>query len=180
MNHPSPVVPVAGAAPSQEHCSDSFRQPAHDVALLAVVQFFCFLLLSQLEPRFFMIHLYQMIPYAAIALLVGCSLDRWAYAIGALVSAVWLALAYFAGLLGLAIERLRAPGNSGAIGNFVAILAIATALVAVLMIALFRVDWIRHRSEWRAYRRILYLSLASVTAYYLILLRWFWDMISNA
>lgn len=156
-----------------------FSKPGRDVALLAVVQIVWFLMLTQLEPRFFIIHLYQMIPYAAILVLVGYSLDRWAYAIGALVSIFWLGLSYMADLLSAAVERLWAPGNSYTADNVVAVLVLATAALAVLMIVVCRVHWVKEDSERRANRRILLLSLAIVGAYYLVLGHWFWDMIRD-
>lgn len=157
-----------------------FREPGRDVALLATIQIVCFLILTRFEPRFFIIHLYQMVPYAAILLLVGYSLDRWAYAIGGLVSTVWLGLAYTAGLLGSAAERLRTPANSATTDNLVAVLALAIAFLAVLMTVLCRIHWVKEHSELRARRRIFLLSLAMVCAYYLALAHWFWDMIRDA
>jgi len=156
------------------------RKPGRDVALLAAVQIVCFLMLMILEPRFFIIHLYQMIPYGAILLLVGYSLDRWAYAIGGLVSMVWLGLAYMAGLLGSAVERLRTPANSATTDILIAVLALATAAVAVLMTVLCRVHWVKEDTERRANRRIILLSSAMVCSYYLVLAHWFWNMIRDA
>lgn len=157
-----------------------FRKPGRDVALLAATQIVCFLVLTRLEPHYFIIHLYQMIPYAAILLLVGYSLDRWAYAVGAFVSIAWLGLAYIAGLLGSAVERLGTPWNSNTADNLVTVLALATALLAVLMIVLCRVHWFKGDSERRANLRVFLLSLAMVGAYYLVLAHWFWDMISDS
>lgn len=180
MNRPELMALPSASAPSRLRRSSVFRKLGVDVALLAAVQIVCFLILVRLEPRFFIIHLYQMIPYVAILVLVGYSLHRWAYTIGALVSIVWLGLAYTAGLLGLAVERLRTSANSGIAANFPAGLALATAAVAVLMIVLFRVHWTKEHSERRANRRIFFLSLAFVAVYYIALLHWFWDMIRNA
>lgn len=54
-----------------------------------------------------------------------------------------LALAYIAGLLGSAVERLGTPWNSNTADNLVAVLALATVLLAVLMIVLSRVHWFK-------------------------------------
>lgn len=159
--------------------SSGFAKPGRDIAALAGIQIVCFVVLTRFEPRFFIIHLYQMVPYAAILLLVGYALDRWAYAIGALVSIAWLGLAYMAGILGSAVERLRMPAHSDATANLIAVLALMTAIVAVLMIVLWRIRWVKGDSARRANRRILLLSLAMVCAYYLVLARWFWDMIRD-
>ena len=84
-----------------------FRKAGSDVAALALLQIFCFLILAYLEPRFVLIHFYQLIPYVAIVLLIAQDQQRWAYMIGPLVSLGWLGLAYWAGLLYWAVEQLR-------------------------------------------------------------------------
>ena len=56
--------------------------------------------------------------------------------IGPLVSLRWLGLAYMAGMLGLAVERVPTCGNSSPEANVVALFALATAVVAVLMTVL--------------------------------------------
>jgi len=147
---------------------------------LALVQIFCFLALARLEPRFFIIHLYQLIPYVAILLLVAYGRQRWAYTIAPLISIAWFGLVYMAGLLGSAVERLRSPENFRSDANFVAILAVVTATVAVLMTALCRIHWVKeYAGRGRSWRTFL-ASLGIVLVYYGILLRWFWDMIPDA
>ena len=50
-----------------------------DIATLSALQILCFLLLTHLEPDFFMFHLYQTIIYEAILLMLFYTEDRWAY-----------------------------------------------------------------------------------------------------
>jgi hypothetical protein len=158
----------------------AFLGPGRDVALLAGVQIVCFLALTRLEPRFFIIHLYQLIPYAAIVVLIGYGQECWAYMAGPLVSLGWLTLASMAGLLGSAVERLRTFGSFSTDANLVTLLAIFTAAMAVLMTMLCRIHWVKEYSgRGRTWHTFL-VSLAIVAAYYTILLRWFWDMIPNA
>jgi hypothetical protein len=156
-----------------------FVKPGVDIAILAGVQIICFLALTRLEPRFFIIHLYQLLPYVAIVLLIAYGRERWAYMIGPLVSAAWLGLANMAGLLGSAVERLRTLGSSSADASFVAFFALATAVIAVLITVLSRVHWVKeysgHGRPWRTFL----VSLGIVVAYYGVLLHWFWDMIPN-
>lgn len=45
-------------------------RPYRDVATLAGAQILCFLLLTHLEPNFFLIHLYQSILYIAILVML--------------------------------------------------------------------------------------------------------------
>jgi len=142
-----------------------FRKSGTDVALLAVVQILCFLALTRLEPHFFIIHLYELIPYVAILLLIAYRHQLWAYTIGPFVSVVWFVLAYMAGLLGSAT-------------NLVAILAIVTAIVAVLMTVRCRIHWVKEYSGREGSWRTFLVSFVIVLAYFGILLRWFWDMVS--
>lgn len=158
----------------------TFLNPGRDIAVLAGVQILCFLALTRLEPRFFIIHFYQLIPYVALLLLIGFGQERWAYMVGPLVSLVWLGLAYTADLLGSAVEHLRSPGTFSLDANLVALLAVITAVVAVLMTVLCRIHWVKEYSGRGRPWRFFLASLAIVVAYYAILLRWFWDMIPSA
>jgi len=154
-------------------------KPGRDIAVLAGLQIIFFLALTRLEPRFFVIHLFQLIPYVAIVLLVGYGRERWAYMIGPLVSLAWLGLAYMAGLLDSSVERLSTFGSSGADANFVAFFALATAVIAVFITVLSRVHWVKEYSgDGRPWRTFL-VSLGIVLLYYSVLLHWFWDMIPN-
>ena len=99
--------------------------------------------------------------------------------IGPLVSIVWLGLAYMAGLLSSAVERLRTFGGNNLNDNLVALLALATAIVAVLMTVLCRIHWVKEYSGRERGWRTFFISLGTVVVYYGILLHWFWDMIPN-
>ena len=158
---------------------NAFRKPGGDVAALAVVQILCFLALTRLEPRFFIIHLHQLIPYAAILILIVYGQARWAYMIAPLVSAAWFVLAYTAGLLGSAVERLRSAPSFSSAADFVAMLAVVIAIVAVIMTALSRIHWVKECSGRARGWRTFFVSLGIVLVYYGILLRWFWDMIPD-
>jgi hypothetical protein len=70
------------------------------IATLAVLQVLCFLLLSHLEPDFFLLHFCQKMVYLALLILLFYMEDRWAYRIGILAPAGWLVLAFATGLLG--------------------------------------------------------------------------------
>ena len=166
-------VPTADPSPS------AFFTHGRDIAALASVQILCFLVLARLEPRFFVIHLYQLMPYVAIVLLIGYGHERWAYMIGPLVSVVWLGLAYMAGLLGSSVERLRNFGSFSPNADSVGLLALATAVVAAFMIVLSRFHWVNEYSGRGLVWRTFIYSLGIVITYYGILLRWFWDMIPN-
>ena len=54
-------------------------RPYRDIATLAGVQTLCFLVLTHLEPNFFLIHSYQSILYIAILVMLFYMEDHWAY-----------------------------------------------------------------------------------------------------
>ena len=177
---PAKLTGIASAEDSLRiRGTTAFLKPGRDIAVLAGLQIIFFLVLTRLEPRFFIIHLYQLIPYAAIALLVGYRRERWAYMIGPLVSFAWLGLAYTAGVLDSAVERLRTLGSSEPDANLVALFALATAVVAVLLIVLSRIHWMKEYSGHDRTWRTFLVSLGIVVAYYGVLLHWFWDMMRS-
>jgi hypothetical protein len=120
-----------------------FRKAGGDVAALALLQIFCFLILAYVEPRFVLIHFYQLIPYVALVLLIAYGQRRWAYMIGPLLSLGWLGLAYWAGLLYWAVEELRTMEVHRSTATLVALLAVITALIAVITTLRCRLQWVR-------------------------------------
>ncbi len=154
-------------------------RPYRDIATLAGAQIVCFLLLTHLEPSLFLIHLYQSILYVAILVMLFYMEDRWAYMIGMLASLGWLAMAYSSGILNRAVERLSAPRTASLAINIVSLLALVTALLAILMIAFCGRHWRKEYSGLGKTRNTFFVSLGIVVVYYGILLRWFWEMIPN-
>jgi hypothetical protein len=155
-------------------------RPYRDVATLAGAQIVCFLLLTHLEPNFFLIHLYQSILYIAILVMLFYMEDRWAYMIGMLASVVWLGLAYESGILGSAVRQIAELRSAYSNANLVGVVALTTALLAVLMIAFCGKHWMKEYSGLGKTPVTFFVSLGIVAAYYATLLRFFWDMIPNA
>jgi hypothetical protein len=155
-------------------------RPYRDVATLAGAQIACFLLLTHLEPNFFLIHLYQSILYIAILVLLFYMEDRWAYMIAMMASVVWLGLAYESGILGSAVRQLSQLRSASLTANLVGIAALTTALLAALMIASCSRHWTKEYSGLGKLRSTFLVSFGIVAVYYGTLLRFFWDMIPNA
>jgi hypothetical protein len=155
-------------------------RPYRDVATLAGAQIACFLLLTHLEPNFFLIHLYQSILYIAILVMLFYMEDRWAYMIGMLASVVWLGLAYESGILASSIRQLAHLGSSNRTANLVGGVGIVTALLAILMIAFCGRHWMREYSGLGKARSTFLVSLGVVAVYYGTLLRFFWEMVPNS
>jgi hypothetical protein len=155
-------------------------KPYRDIATLATIQIACFSVLANLEPDFFLIHLYESILYIAILVMLFYMVDRWAYMIGMLASVVWLGLAYETGILGRAVQQMSELRTADWTVNLVTLGALLTALVAVLMIVFCGRHWLKEYSGLGKTRRTFFVSLGVVAVYYGTLLRFFWDMIPNA
>ena len=121
-------------------------RPYRDVATLAGVQIICFLILTHLEPGLFLIHFYEAILYIAILVMLFYMEDRWAYMIGMLASSAWLVLAFLSGISGATfreLSRLQIPASDR---GLIALLALTTTLIAVLMIAACGRHWMKEYS----------------------------------
>lgn len=155
-------------------------RPYRDIATLSGVQILCFLFLTHLEPNFFLVHLYQSILYIGILVMLFYMEDRWAYMIGMLASAVWLVMAYATGILGSAARNLFELKGNNLNTNLVSLIAVGTAVLAVLMAALCGRHWMKEYSGLGKTRSTFLVSLGVVAVYYAILIAFFWQMIPNA
>jgi hypothetical protein len=151
-----------------------------DIASLAGAQLLCFLFLTHLEPNFFLVHLYQSILYIAILVMLFYMEDRWAYMIAMLASFVWLGMAYATGILGGAVRQMGELRSATPTADAVGFIALLTALIAVLMIALCGRHWKREYAGLGKTRSTFLVSLGIVAVYYGILITFFWEMIPNA
>lgn len=151
-----------------------------DIATLAGAQLTCFLVLTHLEPNFFLIHLYQSILYIAILVMLFYMEDRWAYMIGMLASFAWLGMAYATGILGSAVRQMGELRGATATANAVGFIALLTALIAVLMILFAATHWRKEYAGLGKGRSTFLVSLGVVAVYYGILITIFWEMIPNA
>jgi len=148
-----------------------------DIATLAGLQVICFLLLSHLEPNFFLLHFYQSIIYMAILIMLFYMEDRWAYMIGLLAPIVWLGLAFATGLLGGALRQVLRVGHGEEISNGVSFIAAVTAVLSVLMIAVCVRRWVKEYAGLGKSLSTFAVSFGIVAVYYGILVFWFWQMI---
>ncbi len=151
-----------------------------DIAILSAAQVLCFLLLTHLEPDFFLIHLYQTIIYLAILILLFYMEDRWAYMLGMLAPAAWLVIAFATGMLGGALRQAFHIGQGAGLSNLVSLLAGVTAILSVLMIAACGRHWFREYAGLGKSLSTFAVSLGIVAVYYAILVAWFWHLIPVA
>jgi len=155
-------------------------RPYRDIATLAGVQVVCFLLLSHLEPDFFLLHFYQTIIYMAVLILLFYMEDRWAYMIGMLAPAVWLLLAFVTGMLGGAARQFLHIGQRETLSNLVSLLAGVTAILSLSMIAACGRHWLREYAGLGKSLSTFAVSFGVVVVYYAILVAWFWHLIPVA
>jgi hypothetical protein len=155
----------------------NFMRPYRDVAGLAGAQVACFMLLTHLEPDFFLIHFYEAIVYIGILVMLFYMEDRWAYMIGILSSIIWLVYAYVSGILSDSVRRIAGLRGSPSNADFIAAAALITGLIAVLMITSCVRHWIKEYSGLGKTFSTFFVSLGCVAVYYGILGRFFWEMI---
>ena len=155
-------------------------KPYRGIGSLAGLQVVCFLLLTHLEPHFFLLHLYQSILYVGILVLLFYMEDHWAYMIGMLASVVWLGMAYGVGILGESARRLAQLNSFTWASGGVGLVAAVTAVLAVLMIVFCARRWMREYAGLGKARSTFLVSLGIVGAYYGILAAWFWHTTSPA
>ena len=148
-----------------------------EIAALAGLQVLCFLLLSHLEPNFFLLHFYHTINYLAILIMLFNMEDRWAYMLGIIAPAVWLVMVFATGLLIAGFRQLAWLTRGHAMGNPVSFLAVVSAVFSVLMIAACARRWMKEYAGLGKSLSTFAVSLGIVVAYYGILVVWFWRMI---
>jgi hypothetical protein len=155
-------------------------RPYRDIATIAGAQVLCFLLLSHLEPQFFLLHFYQTIIYIAILVMLFYMEDRWAYMIGMLAPAVWLGMVFATGLLGGALRQVwQLARGQGFHNNEISFVAAITALLSVLMIVFCARHWKKEYAGLGKTISTFAVGVGVVAVYYGILAVWFWNMIPN-
>jgi len=152
-------------------------KPYREIAALSVLQVLCFLLLSHLEPDFFLLHFYQTIIYLAILIMLFYMEDRWAYMIGMVAPAMWLVMMFASGLLGGAARQVLQLGLGHGLTNAVSFLAAISALLSVLMIAACGRRWLREYAGLGKSVSTFAITFGIVALYYAILVTWFWHTI---
>lgn len=147
-----------------------------EIATLSGLQILCFLLLSHLEPNFFLLHFYQTIVYLAILIMLFYMEDRWAYMIGIIAPAVWLLMIFATGLLNAGIRQVVWLTRGRELDNPVSFLAAVSAVFGVLMIAACVRRWLKEYAGLGKSLSTFAFSLGAVVIYYGVLVVWFWRM----
>jgi hypothetical protein len=151
-----------------------------EISALCALQVICFLLLSHLEPDFFLLHFYQTIIYLAILIMLFYMEDRWAYMIGILAPAMWLLISFASGLLGGAVRQILELSSRHTLTNPISFLAAVSALLSLLMIAACTRRWFKEYVGLGKSLSTFAVTFGIVAIYYGILVVWFWHMIPSA
>ncbi len=155
-------------------------RPYREIAALCGLQILCFLLLSHLDPNFFLLHFYQTIVYLAILIMLFYMEDRWAYMIGIVAPALWLVMTFSTGLLSAAIRQLLQFGEGKGLSNMVSFLAAVSAILSILTIAACTRRWMKEYAGLGKTIVTFGVSSAIVVVYYGIMVFWFWHMVPFA
>jgi hypothetical protein len=154
-------------------------RPYRDIATVSGAQVVCFLLLSHLEPQFFLLHFYQTIIYIALLVMLFFTEDRWAYMIGMLAPAVWLGMVFSTGLLGGATRQVFRVFRGQGLNNEVSFVAAISAVLSILMIVFCARHWRKEYSGLGKTASTFAVGVGVVAVYYGILAIWFWNMLPS-
>jgi len=150
------------------------------IVTLASALMICFLVLSAMEPQFFLLHFYESLIYLAIVLMLFYFEDRWAYMIGMLTPAVWLLLAYGVGLLGGAMRQVSKLVRAQRPDSQVSVMVAIMIVLSVLLIGFSAYRWKRQYAGLGKGLTTFAIGLGVVVVYYAILIVWFWQSIPQA
>jgi hypothetical protein len=142
------------------------------IATIALALALCFLLLSHFDSQFFLIHFYESLIYLAIVLMLFYFEDRWAYMMGIVAPAIWLALtATWSGAPEIWRQVSRAFHARSAFFPIDLLTTLALGLSMVLMIGCAN----RWRHEFAGLRKgwsTLLVSFGIAAVYYAVVVVW--------
>lgn len=145
------------------------------IATLAAALALCFFLLSHFDSQFFLLHFYEALIYLVIVLMLFYFHERWAYMLGIVAPAGWLVLLLITGGLEEFWTRLTQGMQGKSIENVLP--AAIGAFISVLSIAMIIFCGYRWRREFAGLRQgmsTFLVSLGIMSAYYAVLVVWFW------
>jgi len=144
------------------------------IALLALAEIACFLLLSRLDFSFSLFHIYESLIYAAIAFMLFYSESQWACMLGILAPSGWILLAVVTGAFGEPMREITRLLHVEPPNYAVQILGGVVSVLSLAMIALCAYCWEHEFAKAGKGLRTFVVSLGIVTTYYGVLALWFW------
>lgn len=146
------------------------------IATLAGILAFCFMLLSHFDTNFFLMHFYQSIIYLVIILMLFYLEDQYAYMLGMMAPAIWLLGTFATGILGAGVKQIEyifRPPYAGHRIDAITLMAVVTAVFAVLMIFFCAQRWRREFSGLGKGLHTFLVCFCILFVYYGILVAWF-------
>ena len=142
------------------------------IAGLAVAAIVSFVLLSQFDPQFSLLHIYESAIYMVLIFLLYYEQEEWAYVLGVAAPAAWLVLISASNLGGILrqAERVIRFERPDSPANLIGALAMAISL-AMLVTCVYR--WRHARWGFRHAWRTISVIAVMVAAYYGVLVAWY-------
>ena len=146
------------------------------IATLAIAAIFAFLLLSQFDRQFFLLHIYESAIYVALFFLLIYEGEEWAYVLGIAAPAAWLLLISVTNLSGVMrqaglVLRFQRPDDSA---NLVGAMAM---LISLLMLGTCLYRWKQQRWGFQHAWRTIAVVSGTVAVYYGVLVVWFTHLV---
>jgi hypothetical protein len=142
------------------------------IASLALALALCFLFLSRFDPQFFLIHFYESLIYLAIVLMLFYFEDRWAYMMGMVAPAAWLALTGLWGGLRSLPQQVSPAFHPGSPFFPVGLLTSFAIVFSIALIVCCANRWRREFTGSHKGWSTLLISLGVVAAYYAVIVVW--------
>ena len=144
------------------------------IAILALAETACFLLLSRIDFPFSLFHIYESLIYAVIAFMLFYSESQWAYMLGILAPSAWMLLAVVTGAFGEPMREITRLVHAEPPNYTVQALGGIVSVISLAMIALCAYRWEYLFAKAGSTLKTFAISLGIVTIYYGTLALWFW------
>ncbi len=146
--------------------------PHRRIATLAVAAIVSFLVLSQYDPQFSLLHIYESAIYMVLLFLLMYEEEEWAFVVGMAAPAAWVLLISATNMHGILrqvgrVLSLQAPDYPA---NFIGAVCV---LISALMFASCLYLWRRERWGFRHAWRTIGTIAAVVVVYYGVLVLWY-------
>jgi len=146
------------------------------IATLAVAAIVSFLLLSQSDPQFFLLHLYESLIYMVLLFLLMYEEPEWAFVLGMAAPAAWVLLIAATNLHGILrqvgrVLRFQPPDYpTNLIGG-------VCMLISIVMFGACLYGWRKERWGFRHAWRTIGAIAVLVAVYYGVLVFWYSRMV---
>ncbi|HXZ18622.1 MAG TPA: hypothetical protein VEG63_01660 [Candidatus Acidoferrales bacterium] len=146
--------------------------PHRRIATLAVAAIVSFLILSQYDPQFFLLHIYESAIYMVLLFLLMYEEEEWAFVLGMAAPAAWVLLISATNLHGI-LRQVGRVLHFQALDHPANFIGGVCVLISVVMFGSCLYCWKHERWGFRHAWRTIGAIAAVVAIYYGILVFWF-------